>query len=330
MAVIIRVRTGTAATWVAQNPVLAAGEPGYESDTGELKIGNGSTAWNSLPYHIPAHAHDASHITSGTFANARISQANVTQHQAALSIATSQLSGKVATAQLEDADVVEASAQAPYYRYEWTDFHSPNATQVQDPFLGAAINSGTQSATPPAAWRIDGVAGYCLMRSSTTANSGFRWMTANTDRIKGQAGLFFRAIFGVSSNMNTKTIHFGFIDSTTQAESVDGAYFWLAPGSMVCTPKTSNNSSRSSGATFTLTADTYYVFEIHWTTAANVNFKIKSLNEATTHLDTNITTDIPTSDARLFGAGLVCTSSGTSQIDLAVIDYMGFGFKNRR
>lgn len=50
MAVItqIQFRRGTAAQWSATNPVLSSGELGYETDTGNFKIGNGSTAWNSL------------------------------------------------------------------------------------------------------------------------------------------------------------------------------------------------------------------------------------------------------------------------------------------
>lgn len=50
MAVItqIQFRRGTASQWSSTNPVLAAGELGYETDTGNFKIGNGSTAWNSL------------------------------------------------------------------------------------------------------------------------------------------------------------------------------------------------------------------------------------------------------------------------------------------
>ncbi len=43
-------RRGLAATWIKNNPVLAAGEPGFELDTGKLKIGNGEVAWNDLPY----------------------------------------------------------------------------------------------------------------------------------------------------------------------------------------------------------------------------------------------------------------------------------------
>jgi hypothetical protein len=46
----IQVRRGTAAQWTSANPVLAAGEWGAETDTLKVKIGNGSTAWNSLAY----------------------------------------------------------------------------------------------------------------------------------------------------------------------------------------------------------------------------------------------------------------------------------------
>lgn len=46
----IQFRRGPAADWFTSNPVLAAGEPGFETDSGAWKIGNGSTPWNSLQY----------------------------------------------------------------------------------------------------------------------------------------------------------------------------------------------------------------------------------------------------------------------------------------
>lgn len=45
-----KLRNGTAAAWTAANPVLLAGEVGLESDTRKLKLGDGTTAWNSLLY----------------------------------------------------------------------------------------------------------------------------------------------------------------------------------------------------------------------------------------------------------------------------------------
>lgn len=46
----IRIRRATAAQWAAANPVLLDGELAVESDTHQLKVGDGATAWNSLAY----------------------------------------------------------------------------------------------------------------------------------------------------------------------------------------------------------------------------------------------------------------------------------------
>ena len=65
-----QLRRGTAAEWAAANPILLAGELGYERDvpltaggsadtydysdpafgSGAIKIGDGVTRWNALPY----------------------------------------------------------------------------------------------------------------------------------------------------------------------------------------------------------------------------------------------------------------------------------------
>ena len=50
MAAIIQFRRDTAANWTSNNPTLAVGEIGYESDNQRYKIGTGSTAWTSLGY----------------------------------------------------------------------------------------------------------------------------------------------------------------------------------------------------------------------------------------------------------------------------------------
>jgi hypothetical protein len=46
----LQIRRDSAADWTSENPTLAAGEEGYETDTGKRKVGDGSTAWNSLAY----------------------------------------------------------------------------------------------------------------------------------------------------------------------------------------------------------------------------------------------------------------------------------------
>ena len=59
----IQVRRGTASQWTSANTTLASGEWGFESDTGKVKIGDGSTAWNSLGY---TGAGSVTSITAGT------------------------------------------------------------------------------------------------------------------------------------------------------------------------------------------------------------------------------------------------------------------------
>ena len=48
----VRLRRGIASLWASANPVLNLGEPGWETDTNAGKVGDGTTAWNSLPYSL--------------------------------------------------------------------------------------------------------------------------------------------------------------------------------------------------------------------------------------------------------------------------------------
>jgi Major tropism determinant N-terminal domain len=75
MAVItqIQFRRGTAAQWSSTNPILSSGELGYETDTGNFKIGNGSTAWNSLSV-----LNGITASTTATFTNKTINLASNT------------------------------------------------------------------------------------------------------------------------------------------------------------------------------------------------------------------------------------------------------------
>jgi hypothetical protein len=50
MPVQIQMRRGTTAQWSSANPTLASGEVGVDTSLTKFKVGNGSTAWNSLGY----------------------------------------------------------------------------------------------------------------------------------------------------------------------------------------------------------------------------------------------------------------------------------------
>ena len=55
----IQLRRDTAAGWTSANPVLASGEAGFESDTGQVKVGNNSAAWTALSYFGGGDLYDA-------------------------------------------------------------------------------------------------------------------------------------------------------------------------------------------------------------------------------------------------------------------------------
>jgi len=50
MTAKIQTRRDTSANWASNNPILADGEQGFDTTEQKLKIGDGSTAWNSLDY----------------------------------------------------------------------------------------------------------------------------------------------------------------------------------------------------------------------------------------------------------------------------------------
>lgn len=79
--VLIEFRRDTAANWTGVNPTLDAGEPGFETDTGKLKIGDGVTAWTSLAYVVPASlppSGTAGGSLAGSYPNPSIAASGVT------------------------------------------------------------------------------------------------------------------------------------------------------------------------------------------------------------------------------------------------------------
>lgn len=72
MAQRIKIRRDTAANWNQYNPILSLGEQGYETDTKQMKIGDGETAWNSLPYYRGFFTQALQDKLNGIAANAQV------------------------------------------------------------------------------------------------------------------------------------------------------------------------------------------------------------------------------------------------------------------
>jgi hypothetical protein len=90
MATRMQQRRGTGTQWTTANPVLAAGEIGFETDTNQFKMGDGVNVWSSLTYFIDTTALSTSLGDYVTLASAG----------AASGVATLDASGFVPAAQL--------------------------------------------------------------------------------------------------------------------------------------------------------------------------------------------------------------------------------------
>jgi len=60
-----QLRRDTAANWKIRNPRLLDGEPGIETDSHRIKVGDGVHYWNDLPYSSQTifYGTDSSHLT---------------------------------------------------------------------------------------------------------------------------------------------------------------------------------------------------------------------------------------------------------------------------
>ena len=114
-------RRDTKANWAAQNPVLLAGELGLVSDDPNLyKVGDGTTAWNALPFR----GFDGTLVhTIGDSETAAMSQKGVTEELAKLSAEVSELSygnlplvgGENAWIRHSNGEYVPSNAAKTYY-----------------------------------------------------------------------------------------------------------------------------------------------------------------------------------------------------------------------
>jgi len=108
MAIKLQMRGDTAAEWALINPVLAEREFAIETDTHRMKIGDGTTPWNSLTYlntfakYLQFAATDEySNIAAGAnkFSFRVPFSMNITEIRA--SLVTAQTSGAIFTVELD-------------------------------------------------------------------------------------------------------------------------------------------------------------------------------------------------------------------------------------
>jgi hypothetical protein len=149
MATEIKLRRDISTNWTSTNPILAQGEPGYETDTGKLKLGDGTTAWASLAYQA------AANIVDGTIVNADINASAAIVDTKLATIATA---GKVSNSATTATDANTASAivarnasgnfTAGTITAAVTGAASSNVLKAGDTMTGALVHPLGAAATP--------------------------------------------------------------------------------------------------------------------------------------------------------------------------------------
>ena len=149
MATEIKLRRDISTNWTSTNPILAQGEPGYETDTGKLKLGDGTTAWASLAYQA------AANIVDGTIVNADI---NASAGIVDTKLATIATAGKVSNSATTATDANTASAivardasgnfTAGTITAAVTGAASSNVLKAGDTMTGALVVPLASAATP--------------------------------------------------------------------------------------------------------------------------------------------------------------------------------------
>ena len=155
-------RYDTAANWTVANPTLLAGEIGVESDTSKIKIGTGSTAWNSLAYQpwattpIPVNAGGTGQTTysngqlligktDGTLAKATLTAGTgitITNGDGSVSIASS---GGTVTSVTGTSPIASTGGATPDISIQDGTTTQKGAVQLED---STSSTSTTKAATP--------------------------------------------------------------------------------------------------------------------------------------------------------------------------------------
>ena len=196
-------RRGTAAQWTSANPILNAGEMGWESDTNKFKIGDGTNHWNDVGYFI-----------SGAAISTAISDL--------VNLAPSTLNtlGEIADAIGDDPNFLAALATITYV-------DTQNGLKVDKSQYDAKGDLIVGNANDTPAKLSVGTNGYVLTANSSATN-GVEWAAIAAPGVFESSILFegatandFETTLGVTDPTADRTITFPDATGTVQLRVAD-------------------------------------------------------------------------------------------------------------
>ena len=232
------------------------------------------------------------------------------------------------TIPVSNGDGVMMTGQAAFDAFRKLPFFATDLLASQtsggsfDPFIGAAIVSGTPSAGNA---EVDHP-GVARLNSSSSANSGYRIYHSDTTLLLG-GGEMFECVFNIATLTDT-TIRVGFHDCNSSSDATDGCYLEI-PSTGVAVFKTANNATRTTSLTVhTLSISTWYRVLIYLdATAANATCTIYNMAGAIQGNSRTNSANIPTGAGRFTGCGIIATDLNTDTVASAIVDvdYLAYG-----
>jgi hypothetical protein len=194
----LQLRQDTAANWTSVNPTLLAGELGRESDTGKIKIGNGSSTWTALAY-LPGSELSAYPIVNADIAaGAAIALSKLAT--GALPTAITVASANIVDGTIVDADV-NASAAIAGTKIVQGSTSVRGTVQLEDSFTSTSTTTAATPAAVKAAYDLADAAlpkagGVLTGDVTLNAQSDLRFADADSSNYVG-----FQAPATVSSDV---------------------------------------------------------------------------------------------------------------------------------
>jgi hypothetical protein len=207
------------------------------------------------------------------------------------------------------------------------DFMHATGTTAYTYLGGAAVSSGTTSTL--AADSTDSI-GVSTISDSTTIGGGYFFRTqVSAFRLGGGEEGLFRVRMNPAAKAGQTVGYLGFIDTATNAQSVDGCYFrYIADnnGTRVFGECANNSVRTNTTSQYVATNNTWYVYNVSITgngtpLGTYANFTITNGTGAILFAG-NVSGNIPLASGRETGFGIIATQSTTDAASvIAHIDY---------
>lgn len=202
MSVTIQFRRDTSSNWSNANPTLAQGELGLVTDTGQYKIGDGSTAWNSLAYPVLAGTFDSVPLNNTT---------DPSTPSGGIIIYSKQIAGR-SFPKFMPPSGLDNPLQVSVFQNRISTASPGTGTALSYLGMGAFTAVGTVSHPALAAGTLRSASSRAIVTSAATANSASELRYAATQCYGGSApagGYFAVFRFGISSSVATQRVAVG-------------------------------------------------------------------------------------------------------------------------